>query len=136
MKLEVGMYAYSKKCRAYGIGKIVNITENGLGFKGDLIDIQYRHSKHAIENHDVIASYNIIDILEVGDYANGVEVITIYEKGDSFTGNRDYIFKEKTIEVCNDNYELIPFEALFTNNEIESILTKEQFEQMAYKVGE
>ena len=33
-KLEVGMYAYSKSCRDYGIGKIVSITENGQGLKG------------------------------------------------------------------------------------------------------
>jgi hypothetical protein len=47
-----------------------------------------------------------------------------------------YSFKEKTIEVANDNYETIPLEALFTNKEIKTIVTKEQFKQMSYKVGE
>ena len=116
MKLEVGMYAYSKKCRDYGIGKIVNITEGGLGFKGDLIDIQYRHSKHAIENHDVIASFNIIDLIEVGDYVNGHKV---YSTGLT-TGILNTInFVDGTFIVVED---------------VKSVVTKEQFEQMSYKV--
>lgn len=122
MKLEVGMYVRTLN----GIVKIDKIQDNVM-----------KDTKGYLHYGDFIkASYNIIDILEEGDYVNGVEITEIYEKGDSFKGNRDYIFKEKTIEVCNDNYELIPFEALFTNNEIETIVTKEQMEQMAYKVGE
>ena len=120
MKLEVGMYAYSKKCRDYGIGKVVNITENGLGFKGDLIDIQYRHSKHAIENHDVIASFNIIDILEVGDYINGekIDYISISKDGKKRPLIRDNIyFFDKYIS-------------------IKSIITKEQFVSMKYELKE
>lgn len=119
MKLEVGMYAYSKKCRDYGIGKIVNITEGGLGFKGDLIDIQYRHSKHAIENHDVIASFNIIDILEVGDYVNGRKVVEIF-----------YDANDNVMDVC------VLGSIVYQNNEIKSVITHEQMEQMVYKVGE
>lgn len=121
MKLEVEMYAYSKKCRDYGIGIIVNITENGLGFKGDLIDIQYKHSKHAIEIQDIEASYDIIDLIEVGDYVNGFRVEYVYNP----TGNKVLWIKLS----CNpiDNYE---------NKDIKSIITKEQFEQMSYKVGE
>lgn len=120
MKLEVGMHAYSKKCRDYGIGKIVNITEGGLGFKGDLIDIQYRHSKHAIENHDVIASFNIIDLIEEGDYINGHRVIFV---NDTFT------YASVNVETSGEaTCEIIP------KNNIKSIVTKEQFEQMSYKV--
>lgn len=120
MKLEVGMYAYSKKCRDYGIGKVVNITENGLGFKGDLIDIQYRHSKHAIENHDVIASFNIIDILELGDYINGekIDYISISKDGKKRPLIRDNIyFFDKYIS-------------------IKSIITNEQFVSMKYELKE
>lgn len=120
MKLEVGMHAYSKKCRDYGIGKIVNITEGGLGFKGDLIDIQYRHSKHAIENHDVIASFNIIDLIEEGDYINGHRVIFV---NDTFT------YASVNVETSGEaTCEIIP------KNNIKTIVTKEQFEQMSYKI--
>lgn len=118
MKLEVGMYAYSKKCRDYGIGKIVNITENGLGFKGDLIDIQYKHSEHAIEIQDIEASYNIIDILEIKDYVNGVEVINIDDEWITMSDTQVPILKS------------------LANGMIKTIVTHEQMEQMAYKVGE
>ena len=120
MKLEVGMYAFSKKCRDYGIGKIVNITEGGLGFKGDLIDIQYMHSKHAIENHDVIASFNIIDLIELGDYVNGHRVILV---NDTFT------YASVNVETSGEaTCEIIP------KDNIKSIVTKEQFEQMSYRL--
>lgn len=120
MKLEVGMYAYSKSCRDYGIGKIANITEGGQGFKGDLIDVQYKYSKHAIEDHDVVASFNIIDLIEVGDYVNGLPVFKTIEYNGTY---------EKYIELygsCSD----------WENEDVKTIVTKEQFEQMKYKVGE
>lgn len=126
-KLEVGMYAYSKKCRDYGIGKIVNITENGLGFKGDLTDIQYRHSKHAIENHDVIASYNIIDIFEVGD-------VIIDKEGHKYPINyefeTDYNGEYKSYEITIDDHI-----TLFLKDGL-SIVTHEQMEQMSYRIGD
>ncbi len=164
MKLEVGMYIrtdkgfiakvkefkhhYTKGTRLVDDYSVKEVVENYLSLDGNqcrLIEsIDYSippcypsdEELDEIKSHILKASYNIIDILEEGDYVNGIEIIKIYEKGDSFTGNHNYIFKEKTIEVCNDNYETIPHEALFINNEIETIVTKEQFEQMVYKVGD
>ena len=115
MKLEVGLRAYSKTCRDYGIGKIVNITENGQGFKGDLIDIQYKYSKHAIENQDVFASHNIIDLIEVGDYVNGLPVV---HNAKNNGGN--------IVIVVNGN--------AYNEEDIKSIVTKEQFDSMKYEV--
>lgn len=127
-ELKVGMWAYSKTCRDYGIGKIVNVTENGQGFKGDLIDIQYKYSEHAIENQDVVASYNIIDLIEVGDYVNGYKV---YEA--------DKVCHRITLNGSDDGNEfrltyLRP--ALGKNMGIKSIVTKEQFDSMKYVVGD
>ena len=127
-ELKVGMWAYSKTCRDYGIGKIVNVTENGQGFKGDLIDIQYKYSEHAIENQDVVASYNIIDLIEVGDYVNGYKV---YEA--------DKVCHRITLNGSDDGNEfrltyLRP--ALGKNMGIKSIVTKEQFDSMKYGVGD
>ncbi len=76
-------------------------------------------------NKDTIkkASYNIIDILEVGDYVNGQKIINIIP-----------------IDICGN--EILDNQHIFTKNgeifenEIKSIVTKEQLEQMAYKVGE
>lgn len=128
MKLEVGMYAYSKSCRDYGIGKIVDITESGLGFKGDLVDIQYRHSKHAIENNDVIAGFDIIDLIEVGDYVNGHKVTRI---GGTYHGRKD-----RAIYCDYQQNEKTKKWIMIYDDEIKSIVTKEQMEQISYKVGE
>ena len=139
MKLEdlkVGQYVRFKDKRGITyIRKIVEIPEDNR-YASLYLDKEANYSR-GLSPKNIIKepSFNIIDILEEGDYVNGVEITKIYEKEDSFAGNCDYIFKEKTIEVCNDNYELIPFEALFTNNDIDTIVTKEQFEQMEYKVG-
>ncbi len=132
MKLEVGMYV---RLRSGYICKIININDFREPNMKYGVEANYLKDVMFIGDDDVVkAGYKIIDILEKGDYANGIEITEIYEKGDSFKRNCDYIFKEKTIEVCNDDYEFIPFEALFINKEIETIVTKEQFEQMAYKV--
>ena len=118
MKLEVGLRAYSKTCRDYGIGKIVNITENGQGFKGDLIDIQYKYSKHAIENQDVFASHNIIDLIEEGDYVNGLPVTRICIDDET---------NEKYLNMFGSISE-------YRSEDIKSIVTKEQFDSMKYEV--
>ena len=93
MKLEIGMYVRTKN------GKIWTIN-----------------SQQAISGHrkDIInASYNIIDLIEVGDYVNGEKVML----------NNDGNIK---IGTTRDN--------IVFNNEkfIKSIVTKEQFESMSY----
>lgn len=115
MKIEKGMYAFSKNDRDYGIGTIACITEGEQGFKGDLVDIQYKFSKRAIPNQEVIASYNIIDLIEVGDYVNGYEVIQI-DNGRLYFDVGDFSFNG------------------IENNQIKSIVTKEQFESVSYKL--
>lgn len=137
MKLEVGMYART----ILGISKLIEVRKNRYVF--DKLDKNLWSDDIAdeiwgYEIKDVIikTSFNIIDLIEVGDYVNGKEVITIYKKDDNFIGNSNYIFKEKTVEVSNDNYETIPTDCLFKNDEIKSIVTKEHFEEIEYKVDE
>lgn len=69
-------------------------------------------------------SKNIIDLIEIGDYVNGREVKHIA----MFEGFPDY---PKLIFV--DEKHLIPGDTC-ENDEIKTILTKEQFEQNLYKV--
>ncbi len=65
-------------------------------------------------------SKNIIDLIEVGDYVNGHEVLDIYFPKDLWD----------TIEIrINDRY--INF---ITKDEIISIVTKEQFASIEYKI--
>lgn len=79
-----------------------------------------------IEEYIVKHAENIIDLIEEGDYVNGKEVKHIA----MFEGFPDY---PKLIFV--DKYRLIPGETA-ENDEIKSIVTKEQFNQMKYIVGD
>ena len=64
------------------------------------------------------ASHNIIDLIEVGDYVNGHKVTSLWKD------------KGKIIGVAV-NARAIGYDA----EEIISIVTKEQFESMSYKVN-
>lgn len=84
-------------------------------------------SQKAISGHrkDIIkASHNIIDILEVGDIISFYEDIDNYKK-QYVIGIPDLITLDNIKDkITNDNIRLV------------SILTKEQMEQIAYKVGD
>ena len=72
-------------------------------------------------------SNNIIDICEVGDYVNGSEVCKIYDNKHLENPVKEVFCMGK------DGFE---GELIYTNDDIKSIVTKEQFEAMQYKVGE
>ena len=122
MKLEVGMYVRTNKV---GIKKIYKIDNNKTKYKY-LYKLKNQDDDGCIdlsvlcEENIVKASYNIIDILEVGDYVNRLPVAKISEYIGTY---------EKYIELygsCSD----------WENEDIKSVITHEQMEQMAYKVGE
>ena len=113
------------------VGQFVR-TDNGIIGKiyekiGDMFT--YKDSNRDYITYDLLhseiikASYNIIDILEVGDYVNGKQVIETYYKSD----------EKWHLEIVDSR--LLTHDELKHVN-IQSIVTKEQFEQMAYKVGE
>lgn len=83
-------------------------------------------------NKDTIkkASHNIIDLIEVGDYVNGSEVLDFenkyIEEDDKFV----------PFGVITENCYLENNDSWIIEKDIKSIVTKEQFEQMSYKVGE
>lgn len=149
-KLEVGMYIrtdkgfiakvkefkhdYTKGKRLVDDYSVKEVVENYLSLDGNqcrLIEsIDYSippcypsdEELDEIKSHILKASHNIIDLIEVGDYVNGYEV--------SFKGNDyqpfvqcDYPVQEGT----TNHYR-------FYEKAIYSIVTKEQFEAMEYKV--
>ena len=76
------------------------------------------------EDKIVKASYNIIDLIEVGDIISFYEDIDNYKK-QYVIGIPDLItLDEIKDKITNDNIRLV------------SILTKQEMEQMEYKVGE
>lgn len=113
MKLEVGMYVRYQYENVIYIGKINFISET-MGFEEKLMFSVDNCIEEIYKENVIKACYNIIDILEVGDYVNGKEVTDKFDYLLSF-GNNDYYLNKE---------------------DIKSIVTKEQFEQISYKVGD
>lgn len=120
MKIELkeNMYVRTKDGI---IAKVDYIDDNTIFFDKDLYKT-YSDSIDFLEKDNleriVKASYNIIDILEKGDYANGVEVTNIDDEWITMSDMQVPILKS------------------IANGMIKSVITHEQMEQMAYKVGE
>ena len=110
MKLKVGQFARLKS------GYIVKV----LNVKDDWIETDTKFITRTFPKDFVKASYNIIDILEVGDYVNGSPICSF--KTDE---------KDRIWIYTDSNYK-----CGYLENEIKKIVTKEQMEQMAYKVGD
>ena len=115
MKLEVGMY-----CRTLnGIVKIDKIQNDVM-----------KDTKGCLHYGDFIkASHNIIDLIEEGDYVNGLRV----EKnkyGELYTS---YVYYGGDIGKQCEVYTTWLKE--LKEDMIYNVATHEQMEQMAYKVG-
>ena len=63
-----------------------------------------------------------IGLIKVGDYVNGCYVDEIIGANDSWDDRQ--------------HFHLLKFNSYFGNSDIKSIVTKEQFSSMEYKVGE
>ena len=112
MKLEVGMYVRTKD----GISKCIKVTpirENSFMYEFDreVYEDVYFLTYSELEKYK--SSSNIIDLIEVGDYVNGFPII----------------HKENDILKCGLLVQ-------FKENEIKSIVTKEQFSSMEYRLGD
>ena len=112
MKLEVGMYVRTKN----GIIDKVIIDYNGHCASPNCECKHISCAKNYYDEDKIVkASYNIIDILEVGDYVNGWKVL----------------YWTDGTKIVDDGYA-----TNLDKIDIKSIVTKEQFESMSYKVGD
>lgn len=129
MKLEEGMYVRTK----YGIFKIRKITKDLAYWKHEkrVIELDrnipkynYRFSFYKDESLFKGAKFkdNIIDLIEPGDYVNG-ELVTSAE--DVYTTDNIYIGREVIINHSD----------VIIEEDIETIVTKEQFSAMEYRLG-
>lgn len=128
MELEPNMYVRTK----YGYIarlKIINKTDRYTEYEFDnKIGYDYDGFFHSIvedciDDIEIIkASYNIIDLIEVGDYVNGSKVYYCYCADEDSTGL--FIDTEKGRQWLDNP------------SQVKSIVTKEQFESMEYKVGD
>lgn len=123
MKLKVGQFARLKS------GYIVKV----LNVKDDWIETDTKFITRTFPKDFVKASYNIIDILEVGDYVNGYYVSKIWEKDEitHYVNEKPIKRKEREIVIQAPSYGGID---ILKNNNIKSIVTKDQMEQMEYNV--
>ena len=130
MELKEGMYVRTKY---NGISKIVDYINDPTHyfFKCYKLDRDYINCEEHITEIDVLkASHNIIDLIEVGDYVNGVEIVEI--DNDPFIKGQINLWTNIRNTNGFGDIEIIKI----IDNEIKSIVTKEQFESMSYKVGE
>lgn len=120
--IEIGEYVRINQGKFLGIGKVIRKVGNTIyikmnislpiSFPEDEIK-KYRHSK------------NIIDLIEIGDYVNGYEVLDI-------TGING--IENKAFTIFND--EQTDFIKVWKEQDIRSILTKEKFKEGEYVVNE
>ena len=106
--MKIKDYVRTKKGE---IGKITYISKYNTAITTDYTTNPTIAKCVSISNI-IKSSPNIIDLIEVGDYVNGLLIKSI---GDKF---------------YNCGHTLVYFK------NIKSIVTKEQFESMKYKVGE
>lgn len=117
--IEVGEYVRDKEGN---ITKIINTLSLFKDVELYLGEDGYQYSDNAIKKH----SKNIIDLIEEGDYVNGKRVFA--------TENRINDNGEKVI--LTENYDEWTDDGVIANKDIETILTKEQYEANCYKVEE
>ena len=130
MKLEVGMYVRHKPLLSSKYVKINKIKE--IEEKENCLHIWLEDKDLITEKYLIKASYNIIDILEVGD------IIKLFME-DDIDGEDTNIFEliainynDNEIGVFNSDFQI----EFFPIENLRGILTHEQMEQMAYKVGD
>lgn len=124
MKLEdlkVGQYVRFKDKRGNTYIRNIKKVCNESPYKSwgaIIIDKNANNVPYVSLKNIIKASYNIIDILEKGDYVNRKK---IYSLGLTIGILNTINFEDGTFTIAED---------------IKSVITHEQMEQMAYKVGE
>ena len=126
MKLELKENMYVRNC--YGrIAKIEDIEDN-IAYCDNWLYQRYEEFITFIElnnekdiNKITKVSFDIIDILEVGDYVNGYPIYEIVEYEDD----------TRAIVIDDDNKSI-----MWKKQDIKSVITHEQIEQMEYRIGE
>ena len=128
MELEVGMYVryisgFNNDKPIIKIGKVIEVLEYAIKldtFRGGFFS-KSEFSKLCMVGEP---SFQIVELIGAGDYVNGYKV--------SFKDNdfKPYVQCDYPVQEGTTNHYRFYEEAIY------SIVTKEQFESMSYKVGE
>ena len=118
MKLEENMYVRTK----YGITQFKEYKTTNYG---KLLCMPLTNGTFANIEDIIKASYNLIDLVEEGDYVNGYKVFEVKE-------NCVMVGYKCFITVFNDDEDFL-YQTIYAD-EIKSIVTKEQFESVKYEL--
>lgn len=128
MEISKGMYIRTED--GY-IGKCIDIDSDNFMFFDKPVYKNFSDTFDScyLNNIDIKkASFNIIDLIEVGDYVNGNKVTKL--------GFDKLLLHCKTIECHQEDlsrgYEGVTF--MYTNSDITDIVTKEQFDACKYVI--
>lgn len=126
MELEEGMYVRTDSGYIFKLGYYDKKEKRWMYFvEEDWYPVYESESELAKVSH------NIIDLIQENDFVNGEKVSSIQYDGMGF----EHIRCVQTICKFDDLDNQFYTETYF-NKDIKSIVTKEQFERMSYKVGE
>lgn len=125
MELKVGMYIRTKdKNGIQYIRKIVDLPKDTR--YGSIIVDKYIHNVKWVSKKNVLkASYEKMNLIKPGDYVNGKKVVFIDEYDRIAVDEND--IKTRDFE---GRYEFLTIK----KEDIKSIVTKEQFEDVKYEV--
>lgn len=128
MKLEVGMYVrtkYNDFCNMVAIRKMDEIDDDGSFWIDDYIIDTYGDEQNKLHEEDVeFASEDIVNVIKPGDYVNGYLVTTVSKDA----------YGETIVFVGQRLIEEAGYYRSYYSKDIKTIVTKEQFESMAYEV--
>lgn len=115
MDIEVGDYVRTKSGE---IGIFVEYRDDKFFCKIKIKNTYYTPPISTITKH----SKNIIDLIEVGDFVNGYRVLEMFKfQNDKYA-----------VTICKSDFKSIC--RIWSEEDIETILTKEQYSQNCYTV--
>ena len=127
MIVKEGMYIRTKIndfCNMVAIRKIDEIDDDGSFWIDDYIIDTYGDEQNKLHEEDIeLASDNLIDLIEVGDYVNGQPIGEVTLSGYYKAVCINYFYKNQRKKIYLES------------KDIKSIVTKEQYESMKYRVG-
>lgn len=128
MELKEGMYVrtkYNDFCNMVAIRKMDEIDDDGSFWIDDYIIDTYGDEQNKLHEEDIeIASENIVDVIKPGDYVNGYLVTAV---------SKD-VYGETIVFVGQRLIEEAGYYRSYYSKDIKTVVTKEQFENMAYEV--
>lgn len=137
LKIEEGMYVRFKDLTNYQknnntlIDKVKFISEVMCGLEETLSITLEKYNEDILKKDIIKSSKNIIDLIEGGDYVNGMRIVA------KDSDNRLYVAEDLGQPYDRGFYNgCFEYTILDERFKIKTILTKEQFENNCYNVEE